>query len=41
MRKEGIVITYKPQLDTPIEDNYAGISLKEIKDAYFKHGSME
>ena len=33
-----IVITYIPQLNnTPIEENYADISLKEIKDAYFKH----
>ena len=34
---QDIVITYIPQLnDTPIEDNYADIALKEIKDAYFK-----
>ena len=34
-----IVIRYVPQLNNiPIEDNYAGISLEEIKDAYLKHG---
>ena len=39
---QDIVITYIPQLnDTPIEDNYADISLKEIKDAYFKHSGWK
>ena len=39
---QGIVITYIPQLsDTPIENNYADISLKEIKDAYFKHSGQK
>ena len=32
---QDIVITYVPQLSNiPIEDNYADISLEEIKDAY-------
>ena len=35
---QDIVITYVSQLsDTPFQDNYVGISLKEIKDAYFKN----
>ena len=34
-----IVITYVPQLNNiPIEDNYADISLEEIKDAHNKYG---
>ena len=33
---QDIVITYIPQLNAiPIEQNYADISMKEIKDAYF------
>ena len=27
--------------DTPIEDNYADISLKEIEDGYFKHSGWK
>ena len=39
---QDIVITYIPQLnDAPIEGNYADISLKEIKDAYFKHSGWK
>ena len=39
---QDVVITYIPQLnDTPIEDNYADISLNEIKDAYFKHSGKK
>ena len=39
---QDIVITYIPQLENmPIEDNYAEISLKEIKDAYFKHSGWK
>ena len=35
---QDIVIIYIPQLnDTPIEENYADISLKEIKDTYLKN----
>ena len=34
-----IVIMYVPQLnDIAIEDNYANISLEEIKDIYNKYG---
>ena len=36
-----IVITYVPELnDIPIEENYAEVSLEEIKDAYLTYGSM-
>ena len=36
---QDIVTIYVPQLNNiPIEDNYADISLEEIKDAYFKYG---
>ena len=36
-----IVIMYVPQLsDIPIEDNYADISLEEIKDTYIKYGKQ-
>ena len=36
---QDIVIMYVPQLNNiPIEDNYADISMEEIKDAYLKHG---
>ena len=35
---QDIIIIYIPHLnDTPIEDNYVNISLKEIKDVYFKY----
>ena len=35
---QDIVIIHIPQLnDTLIEDNYVDISLKEIKDTYFKN----
>ena len=38
---QDIVITYVPQLNNIlIEDNYAGISLEDIKDAYLKHGKQ-
>ena len=38
---QDIVITYVPQLNNiPTEDNYADISLEEIKDAYLKHGKQ-
>ena len=37
-----VVITFIPQLnDILIEDNYSDISLKEIKDAYFKYGKQK
>ena len=39
---QDIVMTYIPQHnDTPIEDNYADISLKEIKNANFKHSGWK
>ena len=38
---QDIVIMYVPQLNNiPIEDNYADISLEEIKDAYIKYGKQ-
>ena len=38
---QDIVITYVWQLNSiPIEDNYADISLEEIKDVYLKHGKQ-
>ena len=37
-----IVIMYVPQLyDITIEDNYANISLEEIKDTYIKYGKQK
>ena len=36
---QDIVITYVPQLNNiPVENNYADISLEEVKDPYLTHG---
>ena len=35
---QDFVVLHVPQLNaTPIEDNYANLSIKEIKNIYFQH----
>ena len=35
---QDLVVIHVPQLnDTPIDDNYTNMSLKEIKNTYFQH----